>query len=100
MELEIKQKMLEAREDAKHITEEAEAKAEEIYNTLKAELKEKEAQSKKTDDRLVKKEELLDKRRIDIDTDVENIKKKIEEIHVFKERAEALITEQIGRAHV
>lgn len=94
MELEIKQMMLEAREDAKHITEEAEVKSEKTLNALKIELKEKEAQSKKTGDRLVKKEELLDKRQTDIDADVENIKKKIEEIHAFKEKADALIVER------
>lgn len=94
MELEIKQMMLEAREDAKHITEEAETKAEGKRDALKGELKEKETQSKKTEDRLVKKEELLDKRQIDIDADVENIKKKIEEIRVFKEKADALIVER------
>jgi len=94
MELEIKQMMLEAREDAKRITEEAEAKSEKTLNALKGELKEKEAQSKKTEDRLVKKEELLDKRQTDIDADVENIKKKIEEIRVFKEKADALIVER------
>lgn len=94
MELEIKQMMLEAREDAKRITEEAEAKSEKTLNALKEELKEKEAQAKKTEDRLVKKEELLDKRQMDIDADVENIKKKIEEVRVFKEKADALIEER------
>lgn len=94
MELEIKQMMLEAREDAKRITQEADSKAEETLNALKAELKEKTTQLNKTEDRLVKKEELLDKRQTDIDADVENIKKKIEEVRAFKERAETLIVER------
>ena len=94
MELEIKQMMLEAREDAKNITGEAERKAEKARSALKDELKEKEGQIRKTEDRLVKKEELLDKRQTDIDTDVENIKKKIEEVRSFKEKADALIVER------
>ncbi len=94
MELEIKQMMLEAREDAKHITQEADTKAEEMNNALKKELKEKEVQLKKSEDRLVKKEDILDKRRSDIDSDVESIKKKIEEVRVFKEKADALIVER------
>lgn len=94
MELEIKQMMLEAREDAKRITQEADAKAEETLNALKAELKEKTTQLNKTEDRLIKKEDLLDKRQTDIDADVENIKNKIEEVRAFKEKAEALTVER------
>ena len=40
MELEIKQMMLEAREEAKRITAEAEKRGEEVANELRAELKE------------------------------------------------------------
>ncbi|MEX0652143.1 MAG: ribonuclease Y [Candidatus Paceibacterota bacterium] len=94
MELEIKQMMLEARDDAKNITKEAEAKAEKTLTELSQELKEGREQLKRTEDRLVKKEELLDKRQTDIDADVENLKKKIEEVRVFKEKAEALVLER------
>jgi ribonuclease Y len=94
MELEIKQMMLEAKEDAKSITEEAEVKAEKILNALKSELKEKENQLKKTEDRLLKREELLDKRQVDIDSDVEGIKKKIEEIRALKEKAESFVVKR------
>ncbi len=94
VELEIKQMMLDAREDAKRITAEADNKAEETQKTLKGELKEKEAALKTSGDRLVKKEDLLDKRQTDIDADVENIKKKIEEIRVFKEKADTLIAKR------
>ena len=94
MELEIKQMMLEAKEDAKQITQEADAKAEETINELRIDLKEKETQSKKTGDRLIKKEELLDKRQVDIDADVDSIKKKIEEVQVIKEQTEDLNKER------
>src|SRR3989338_8828474 len=94
MELEIKQMMLEAKEEAKRITEEAETKSQATEHTLRSELKEREGQLKKTEDRLIKKEELLDKRQGDIDADVENLKKKIEDIRAIKEKADNLIIER------
>ena len=90
MELEIKQMMLEAKEEAKGITQEADAKAEKTIKESRGDLKEKEEYVKKTENRLVKREELLDKRQVDIDADVENIKKKIEEVRVIKEKGEEL----------
>ncbi|MEK7589925.1 MAG: ribonuclease Y [Patescibacteria group bacterium] len=90
MELEIKQMMLEAKEDAKRITTSAEQKAKETMQELKIELKEKGEQAQKNEDRLIKKEEFLDKRQVDIDKEVENIKKKIEEVRSIKERVDEL----------
>lgn len=86
MELEIKQMMLEAKEDAKRIIVKAEKKASEVLEESKSELKEKEDQSKKIENRLIKKEEFLDKRQLDIDKEVESIKNKIEEIKAIKEK--------------
>ncbi|MBI2618064.1 ribonuclease Y [Candidatus Kaiserbacteria bacterium] len=96
MELEIKQMMLEAKEEAKRITQDAEVKAQESIETFRQELKEKESQLKKAEDRLIKKEDTLDKRQGDIDADVENLKKKVEEVRAFKERAEKLVEERKG----
>ena len=90
MELEIKQMMLEAKEDAKRITSSAEQKAKETLQELKIELKKKEDQAQKNEDRLIKKEEFLDKRQVDIDKEVENIKKKIEEVRSVKERVDEM----------
>jgi len=90
MELEIKQMMLEAKEDAKRITSSAEQKAKETLQELRAELKEKEGQFKRNEDRLIKKEEFLDKRQLDVDKEAENIKKKIEEIKLIKEKVDEL----------
>ncbi|MBV22411.1 MAG: ribonuclease Y [Candidatus Pacebacteria bacterium] len=90
MELEIKQKMLEAKEEAKHITSNAETKAKEIVKEIGVELKEKENQIKKNEDRFIKKEEFLDKRQLDVDKEAEEIKKKIEEVKAFKEKVDEL----------
>ena len=94
MELEIKQMMLEAKEDAKKITTEAEKKAEDTMLETRKEIKEKEEKTKQTEDRLIKKEDLLDKRQVDIDAEVENIKTKIVEIKEIRDRADKLELEK------
>ena len=94
MELEIKQMMLEAKEEAKTITAEAEKEGEKKVKEMLAELKEDEQKAKKTEDRLIKKEELLDKRQGDIDTEVEKIKSKIEEVKEIKGQIETLIEQK------
>ncbi|MEK9184553.1 MAG: Rnase Y domain-containing protein, partial [Patescibacteria group bacterium] len=94
MELEIKQMMLEAKEDAKKITTEAEKKAEETMLETRKEIKEKEEKTKQTEDRLIKKEDLLDKRQVDIDAEVENIKTKIVEIKKIRDHADKLELEK------
>src|SRR3990167_479072 len=63
VELEIKQLVLDAREEAKKITDEAKTKAEETLVVGRTELKEKENKLKITEERMIKKEDLLDKRR-------------------------------------
>lgn len=90
MELEIKQMMLEAKEEAKKITMEAEAKAADTMQEIRREAKEREEKIKQTENRLIKKEDLLDKRQLDIDAEVENLKGKISEIKEIKERADKL----------
>lgn len=90
VELRIKQMELHAREEAKKIVEEAEAKALETIKESRAEFKEREEKVKKTEDRLIKKEEFLDKRQLDIDKEIEQVKEKVAEIKAIKERAENL----------
>ena len=90
MELEIKQMMLEAREEAKKITAEGERKAENEAQKRLGELKEKEKKEQQTEDRLIKKEELLDKRQLDIDGEVEKVKQKITEVKEIRDKIEEL----------
>lgn len=94
MELEIKQMLLDAREEAKNITSKAESKAEELLEENRKEFKEKEEKFLKTEERLIKKEELLDNRQQDIDAETENIKTKISEIKKIKEKVETLEEEK------
>ncbi len=90
VELKVKQMMLDAREEVKRITGDAEARAEEALKVARGEIKEKEDKLKKTEERLIKKEELLDKRQLDIDKEVEQIKLRITEIKTIKEKAESV----------
>lgn len=90
MELEIKEMLLVAKEEAKKITADAEAKAAQTAEQAKKELKEKEDKVKQTEDRLIKKEDLLDKRQLDIDREVEMIKQKVAEIRAIREKADKL----------
>jgi len=97
MELEIKGMMLEAKEEAKKIVLEAENKAVETLKDIKNEAKEKEDAAKIVEARLIKKEDLLDQRQIDIDKEVENIKKKIEEIKDIRAKTEKIEAEKLGQ---
>jgi ribonuclease Y len=90
IEVEIKGLILEAKEDAKRITGEAEAKAEELVKVARVEAKEKEDKFQQTEDRLIKKEGFLDQRQLDIDKEVENLKRKVEEIKEIKGRVDSM----------
>ncbi len=90
VELDIRRMMLEADEKAKKVVIDAETKSVEIMKEIKNETKEKEEKFKITEDRLIKKEGLLDQRQADIDKEVENIKQKIVEIKEIRERADKL----------
>ncbi len=91
MELQIKQMMLDAREEAKKITKDAEEKAEIITSQTEVAVKEKEDRITKAEERIIKKEEFLDKRQVDIDTEVEHIKQKAAEIKEIREKADVVL---------
>ncbi len=86
MELQVKQILLEAKDKAQHTTGEAEQEASKIIQEAREKGDEKEKEFKKTEDRLIKKDELLDRRQVDIDKEADEIKKKIESVREIKER--------------
>lgn len=94
LELSVKQVMLEAKDEAQKVVKEAEEEANKILSEAKTQEKEKEAQLKKLEDRLLSKDELLDKRQGDIDKEAENIKRQIEEIKEIKEKINQLVEEK------
>lgn len=86
IELQVKQTLLEAKDQAQKIIAEAETEAGQISTEAKAKIEEKETQLKKMEDRLLNKDELLDKRQADIDREIDEIKKKTEEIKEIREK--------------
>jgi len=75
MELEIKEMMLEAREEVERITQEATEEASEIIKLAKEEATVLKEKLSKTEERLINRENLLDKRQFDLDEDKENLEK-------------------------
>lgn len=88
IELEIKQAMLSAKEEAQRILAEAEKKSAETTEKLKTKEEEKERELKKKEDRLAKKDELLDKRQEDIEQGLQTIQSKVAELRMIKEKLE------------
>ena len=94
MELEIKQMMLQAQEEAKRVVADAEKKALGRTEELTHEFKEKAQDLKKTEERLIRKEELLDKRQTDLDLEQETLKKKVVDVHEVRARVDQMVTEE------
>lgn len=94
IELEVKQLLVQAKEEAQKIIAEAKNKELEAHEEVKKIEKEKEAEWKRTEERLIKKEGFLDERQHDIDKEVENLKKKIEEVKEAKDKIETLEAEK------
>ncbi len=97
MELEIKEMLLGAKEEAKRITTEAEARTAEFQQQARQEIKEKEEKLLQAENRTIKKEDLLDKRQADIDKEVEHLKTKIVEIKEIRDRAEKMEQDKRGQ---
>ena len=100
MEIQIKQMLLNAKEEAQKITTKAEKEIERKQEEFKKDERERKEVLKKTEDRYIKKEELLDKRQQDIDREVESLKQKVVEIKKIRDDADALKKEvevELGR---
>lgn len=88
IELEIKQMMVDAKEEAKRITLDAEKQATETLKDARDEVREKEEFLKKSEERLLKKEDSLDQRQKEIDKDIEDLKIRIQNIKEIKEKVD------------
>ncbi len=95
MELEIKQMMLEAKEDQKRIIAEAEKKAEQLEGERREELNKQTEALIEKEKRLGEKETYLDKRQLDVDRDLAHVKEKIEEVRALKDKNEEIIKARI-----
>ena len=94
IEIDIKQMHVVAKEESQKILDEAKKKVEEMESELRYTSRTKNEEFKKTEDRLIKKESLLDGRQSEIDKETEIQKGKIEEIKKIKERADTLLAER------
>lgn len=86
VELEIKQVLLSAKEDAQKIIEDAEREAAFRKEELRREEKAEDARLQKIEERLVKREEFLDNRQIDIEKESEHVREKENELETLKEK--------------
>lgn len=95
IEIDIKQMMVSAKEEAQKIVDEAKSKAEEKISELREEEKKKIEEFKETEKRLIKKDEFLDARQVEINREVENIKIKVEEVKKIQERVSKVEADKI-----
>jgi len=79
VELEVKQVLLNAREGAKNILADAQKRADEVRERALVDVAEVEKKALTTENRLIKREELLDKRQLILDSEIAELKEKIEE---------------------
>lgn len=86
IEIDIKQMMVGAKEEAQKITDEAKKTSEGKLAELREEEKKKEHEFKETEKRLIKKDEFLDARQVELNKEVDNIKIKVEEVKKIQEK--------------
>ncbi|MEY4440563.1 MAG: hypothetical protein RLY49_189 [Candidatus Parcubacteria bacterium] len=97
MELEIKEMMLEAREEVDRINQEAAEEADTIVKAAKEEAAQLKEKLSKTEERLINKENLLDKRQSDLDEDKERLEKEEEDLKKKNKKTEELYKELVER---
>ena len=74
IEIDIKQMMVSAKEEAQKITDEAKKTSEVKLSELKGEEKKKEQEFRERESRLIKKDEFLDTRQVEINKEIDNLK--------------------------
>ncbi len=94
LELEVKQKLLEAREKAAQIEKEAEQRADRIEAERLSPLEEREERLEEREDRLAKREEFLDERERTLVDETERVKVRENEAANLKRDAENVLKER------
>ena len=96
IEIDIKQMMVSAKEEAQRILDEAKKKSEEQLTAAREEERKKVQEFKETEKRLIKKDEFLDARQVEVNKEVENIKERIEEVKKAQEKIGKMEAEKIA----
>jgi ribonuclease Y len=86
IEIDIKQMMVGAKEEAQQIVDDAKKASEAKLAELKTEEKKKENEWRERESRLIKKDEFLDARQVEVNKEVDNIKAKVEEVKKIQEK--------------
>lgn len=94
IEIDIKQMMVGAKEEAQRITDEAKKKSEELLGNLKEEEKKREQEWRDTEKRLIKKDEFLDARQVEVNKEAEEIKSRVEEVKKIQEKVSKIAEEK------
>jgi ribonucrease Y len=95
LELEVKQRLLSAKEQAAKILEDAGYRAEVLETERLAPVEEREERVTKTDERLAKREEFLDERQQDLDAKEDEVRSREREAAEKRSEAERLIAERV-----
>ena len=96
IEIDIKQMMVSAKEESQRILDEAKKKSEEQLAAAREEERKKVLEFKETEKRLIKKDEFLDARQVEVNKEVESIKDRIEEVKSAQEKIGKIEEEKVA----
>lgn len=94
IELELKQMMIAAKEEAQKIIDAGKKDADKLRDEVKNDDRIMREGVKKEEDRIHAKEALVDKRQVDIDKSADELKSKLEEVNTLKSKLDEAKTEQ------
>jgi len=84
LELKAKQILLDAKESAQRTLDETKLRAEKVLESAKTEQKEREKELRKLEERLAHKDELLEKRSLELDKEASDFQAKLEKVKAMK----------------
>lgn len=95
VELKIKQLYLDAKSKAQETVDEAAKKAESLSRVSQKETKERELQLRRLEEHIVRKEELVEKRRVDVEKDAKTVEQKTVDLKKIRDQLERAREEQL-----
>ncbi|MDQ5931081.1 MAG: ribonucrease [Patescibacteria group bacterium] len=96
LELSVSERLMHAKEQAQKLVDEAQEKIENVWNEFRTTEKQKEQDYKNTEDRLIKKESLLDLRQQELDSRAKTIEQKLLSAEALSVQAQSLVEERIS----
>jgi ribonuclease Y len=96
LELSVSERLMHAKEQAQKIVDEAQEKVEVAWIDLRESEKQKEQDFKITEDRLIKKESLLDLRQQEVDSRAKTVEQKLLSVEALQNQAQVLVEERIS----